>query len=116
MNRIIVGPHALVKNDFIGPLGSSYVFHIFSAEPKEIPNYLAVIAPFDGYTWAFVVASVISAFLALVAIDIAFSNWTKTSRRRILHQSDQTHSLKHTRISDTKVYFLQVSLLLSEQS
>ena len=88
MNRIIVGPKAFMKNDFIAPLGSAYVFRILSAEPKEIPNYLTILTPFDGFTWASMVASIIMAFVALVVIDIAFANWTKTSKRGIILHSN----------------------------
>ena len=88
MNRIIVGPLASKKNDFIAPLGSAYVLRILSAEPKEIPNYLTIVTPFDDLTWAFLVASIIAAFFTLVVIDIAFASWTKTSKRGILLQSN----------------------------
>ena len=88
MNRIIVGPLGSSKNDFIAPLGSAYVFRILSAEPKEIPNYLTIVAPFDRLTWALLVASILAAFIALVVIDIAFAKWTKTSTRGILLQSN----------------------------
>ena len=83
----MIGKPFFVKNDFIGPLGSEYVWRIQSATPTEIANYLTLITPFDDLTWAFLISSALSAFVTLMIIDHAFAHWTNSSKKGILHES-----------------------------
>ena len=82
-------PYNMMYNEFefIGPLGSPYVYHLLSKSPREIQNNLTLIKPFDEYVWAFLAVSVISVAIALVSIDTAFASWSNTSKKGILLQS-----------------------------
>ena len=72
-------------NNYLGYVGS-YDFQFMSAPPKEIQNYLTLINPLDGYTWAFLLASVVSVTITLIMIDAKYANWFDASRNDIIHQ------------------------------
>ena len=86
----MIGKQFFVENDFIGPLGSEYVWRIQSATPKQIANYLTLISPFDDLTWVFLISSAVFAFITLMIIDHAFADWTNSSKTGILHESTVT--------------------------
>ena len=73
-------------NDFLGPVGT-YNFRFLSATPKKIHNYLTLVNPFDGYVWAFLIASVLAITITLIIIDTAYTSWTSSSKKDIIHQS-----------------------------
>ena len=73
-------------NDFLGPVGT-HNFRFMSATPKEIQNYLTLINPYDGYIWAFLLASVVTVAITLIIIDTVYASWTNTSKKDIIHQS-----------------------------
>ena len=64
------------KNDYIGPVGS-YDFHFISGAPAERNKYLALVRPFDLYTWAFIIASVAAVTVSLIVIEKLQAKWTK---------------------------------------
>ena len=73
-------------NDFLGPVGT-YNFRFLSATPKKIQNYLTLINPFDGYIWAFLLASVLAVTITLIIIDTVYTSWTTASKKDIIYQS-----------------------------
>ena len=87
MTRAVLGRHIFLRNDFIQPLGSSYNFRLISSKPEEATNFLTTINPFDGYTWAFVLVSVVAVALALIIIDKTYAKWSNVSTDGILHKS-----------------------------
>ena len=87
MTRAVYGRHVFLHNDFIQPLGSSYNFRIISSKPEEATNFLTTINPFDGYTWASVLVSVVAVALALIIIDKTYAKWSNVSTDEIVHKS-----------------------------
>ena len=75
-----------LKNDYIGPTGAIN-FRFLSSTPQQIPNYLTLVNPFDGYIWAFLLASVMAVIFSLIIIDTNYAEWTKTSKKDIIYQS-----------------------------
>ena len=78
------------RNNYLRPIGS-YDFHFLSAPPKEIQNHLILINPLDGYTWAFLLASVVAIAITLILIDKKYASWFGTSADGINHQSKKRH-------------------------
>ena len=87
MTRAVYGRHVFLHNAFIQPLGSSYNFRIISSKPEEATNFLTTINPFDGYTWASVLVSVVAVALALIIIDKTYAKWSNVSTDEIVHKS-----------------------------
>ena len=75
-----------LKNDYIGPTGAVNL-RFLSSTPQQIPNYLTLINPYDGYIWAFLLASVVAVIFSLIIIDTNYADWTKTSKKDIIYQS-----------------------------
>ena len=73
-------------NNYLRYVGS-FDFHFLSAPQKEIQNYLTLINPLDGYTWAFLLASVVAVTITLIMIDTNYAHWFETSENDIIHQS-----------------------------
>ena len=84
LTRSVYG--ATVYNDYLRPVGA-YNFRFLSATPEEIQNYLTLITPFDGYIWAFLLASVVAVTITLIIIDTVYASYTNTSKKDIIHQS-----------------------------
>ena len=83
-------------NDYFNPV-DIYDFRFTSARPVEIQNYLMLVNPFDGYTWAFLLASTIIVAITILIIDTAYANWTKEtniSKKNILYQSKHEYQDK----------------------
>ena len=87
MTRAVHRRHIFLRNDFIQPLGGSYNFRLISSTPEEATNFLTTISPFDGYTWAFVLVSVVAVALALIIIDKTYAKWSNESTDGIVHKS-----------------------------
>ena len=87
MARAVYGMHVFLHNDFIQPLGSSFNFRLVSSKPEEATNFFTTINPFDGYTWAFVLVSVVAVALALIIIDKTYAKWSNVSTDEIVHKS-----------------------------
>ena len=64
------------SNDFIWPIGS-YDFHFISGVPPERNEYLTLVLPYDSFTWAFIIASLVGVTITLILIDKLQANWTK---------------------------------------
>ena len=65
-----------VYNDYLRPVGRTAARFV-SATPEKIQNYLTLINPFDGYVWAFLLASVVTVTITLIIIDTVYASWTK---------------------------------------
>ena len=87
MTRAVLGIHIFLQNDFIQPLGGSYNFRLISSKPEEATNFLTTINPFDGYTWAAVLFSVIAVAFTLIIIDKTYAKWSNLSTDEIFHKS-----------------------------
>ena len=74
--------------DYLGTgyLGTMEIYP-FSANMKEIQNYLMNIQPFDKYIWIFLGISVLSVTLAVVTIDLCFASWERLPTKDIVYQS-----------------------------
>ena len=75
-----------MHNDYLRPVGA-FNLRFLSATPEQIQNYLTLITPFDGYIWAFLLASLVSITITLIIIDTMYASWTHTSKKDIIHQS-----------------------------
>ena len=75
-----------LKNDFVGPTGV-FNFRFLSSSPQQIPNYWTLVNPYDGFVWAFLLASVVAVIFSLIIIDTFYADWTKTSKKDIIYQS-----------------------------
>ena len=76
-------------NDYFNSV-DIYDFRFTSARPGEIQNYLMLVNPFDGYTWAFILASTITVATTITIIDTAYANWTKKTnitKKDVVYQS-----------------------------
>ena len=71
------------KNDFIGPIGS-YNFHFVSGAPPIRNKYITLIIPFDSYTWAFIITSLVGVTVSLLIMDKLQSSWTSQSSNDIV--------------------------------
>ena len=87
MTRAVHRRDIFLRNDFIQPLGSSYNIRIFSSKPEEATNFLTTINPFDGFTWAAVLFSVIAVAFTLIIIDKTYAKWSNESTDGIVHKS-----------------------------
>lgn len=72
MVKLSYAPHRYLKNDYIGPIGS-YDIHFLSGVPPERKEYLTLILPFDSFTWALIMASVIGVFATLILTNVICS-------------------------------------------
>ena len=57
-----------LKNQFIGPVGS-YDLYFVSGAPPERKDFYTFIMPFDSYTWAFTLTSVVGVCIVWIIID-----------------------------------------------
>ena len=96
-------------NDYLRPVGA-YNFRFLSAIPKRIQNYLTLINPFDGYTWAFLLASVVAVTITLIIIDTMYASLTNTSKKDIIYQS-KYNRLKFCCFNNQSMFF-QASLFV----
>ena len=85
-----------LKNDFVGPTGAMN-FRFLSSSPQQIPNYLTLVNPYDGFVWAFLLASVVAVIFSLIIIDTFYADWTKTSKKDIIYQSKYWYLLVFSR-------------------
>ena len=65
-----------LRNDFIGPIGS-YNIHFLSGAPPIRNKYITLTRPFDSYTWAFIIASLVAVTVSLLLMDKMQSIWTR---------------------------------------
>ena len=86
LTRSVYRQGIAVYNDYLRPVGA-FNFRFLSAIPEEIQNYLTLITPFDGYLWAFLLASVVAVTITLIIIDTVYASWTNTSKKDIIYQS-----------------------------
>ena len=86
LTRSVYRQGVTVYNDYLRPV-EDWNFRFVSAIPEEIQNYLTLITPFDGYLWAFLLASVVAVTITLIIIDTVYASWTNTSKKDIIHQS-----------------------------
>ena len=63
-------------NDFIGPIGQ-YDLGFLSPAPPERDEYLTLVTPFDLYSWAFIMASLVGVTVSLILIEKVQAIWTK---------------------------------------
>ena len=75
-----------ILRSYLGYTGGTHLY-IVSAPPQKALDYATVIRPFDEYTWASVVTSVVAVMVALIAIDKIAIKWTHRSTVNLLHQS-----------------------------
>ena len=68
--------HRYLQNDYICPIGS-YKFHFLSGAPPERNEYLTLVYPFDSYTWALIIASLVGVTVSLILIDNLLVGLTK---------------------------------------
>ena len=76
LTRSVYRQGVTVYNDYLRPVGA-YNYRFVSATPEKIQNYLTLINPFDGYVWAFLLASVVTVTITLIIIDTVYASWTK---------------------------------------
>ena len=86
LTRSVYRQEVMMYNDYLRPVGA-YNFRFASATPEKIKNYLTLITPFDGYIWAFLLASLVLITITLIIIDTMYASWTNTSKKDIIHQS-----------------------------
>ena len=72
MVRLSYAPHRYLKSDYIWPVGS-YDFHVLSGAPPERKKYLMLILPFDSFTWAFIIGSVVGVSAILILTNVIWS-------------------------------------------
>ena len=87
LTRATIGRHNFRLNDMIQPLGDAWNFRLISARHEEATNFLTTINPFDGYTWAFTLFSVVAVAFALIMIDKTYEKWANVSPDEIVHKS-----------------------------
>ena len=87
LTRASLGRHNFLRNDMIQPLGHAYNFHLVSSKQEEATNFLTTINPFDGYTWAFTLASIVAITFALIMIDKMYEKWANVSTNEVVHKS-----------------------------
>ena len=87
LTRAACGRHNFLRNDMIHPLGHAYNFHLVSSKQEEATNFLTTINPFDGYTWAFSLLSIVAVAFALITIDKTYEKWGKVPSDEIVHKS-----------------------------
>ena len=75
-----------LRNDFIGPVGS-YDIHFRSGAPPERKEHFTLIMPFDSYTWALIVASVVGVSISLILIDKMHMTWSNEPSRDTIFKS-----------------------------
>ena len=73
-------PTLNIGNDYIGPVGS-FDFYLLSAAPQKTPKYYSFITVFDPSVWAFILASLVSVTIALIAIDNIHGRWSGASSK-----------------------------------
>ena len=71
----------------IQPLGNAYNFRLISSKTEEATNFLTTINPFDGYTWAFTLISVVAVAFALIMIDKTYEKWANVATDEVVHKS-----------------------------
>ena len=87
LTRAACGKHNFLLNDMIQPLGNAWNFRLISSKTEEATNFLTTINPFDGYTWAFTLFSVVAVAFALIMIDKTYEKWANVSPDEIVHKS-----------------------------
>ena len=79
-------PRQILKNEFIGPVGS-YDLHFISGAPPERKDYLTFIMPFDSYTWAFTLTSVVGVSIVWIIIDKIHTTLSHESSKESIFKS-----------------------------
>ena len=77
-------PDIYLLNDFID--FGNYNFRIISAIPEKALTYTTMLQPFDTYIWTFIVISVLSVLITMVAIEETWGTWMETTMRASIHQ------------------------------
>ena len=75
-----------IKNNFIGPVSSQDMYFVTGA-PPERQDYLTFIMPFDFYTWASTLASVVGVSIALILIDKIERTWSQEPSKYSIFRS-----------------------------
>ena len=105
-----------LKNDYVGPIGAINL-RFLSSSPQQIQNYLTLVNPFDGFVWAFLLASVVAVISSLIIIDTFYADWTKTSKKDIIYQSIYIlvfkRNLGHMKLFFSGI-FITIGLIIEE--
>ena len=72
-------------NDFLFHIGN-YHYRIISAIPEKALTYTTMLKPFDIYIWVFIVVSVLSVLLIMMAIEETWGTWMGTTGKTSIHQ------------------------------
>ena len=75
-----------LKNNIIGPVGSLDMYFITGA-PPERQEYLTFIMPFDYYTWASTLASVVGVSIVLILNDKIERTWSQEPPKKSIFMS-----------------------------
>ena len=74
------------KNNIIGPVSSQEMYFLTGA-PPERQGYLTFIMPFDFYTWALTLASVVGVSIALILNDKIVRTWSQEPSKKSIFMS-----------------------------
>ena len=86
MVRFVYSWQAYLKNDFIGPI-EPFDVHLVSGVPPERNEYLALLRPFDSYTWIFTLVSFMAVCISLILIEKLQTTWSKEYPKDCTFQS-----------------------------
>ena len=86
MVRFVYSWQAYLKNDFIGPI-EPFDVHLVSGVPPERNEYLALLRPFDSYTWIFTIVSFMGVCISLIFIEKLQATWSKEYPKDCTFQS-----------------------------
>ena len=75
-----------LKNNIIGPVSSRDMYFITGA-PPERQDYLTFVMPFDFYTWALTIASVVGVSIALILNDKIEKTWSQEPSKKSIFMS-----------------------------
>ena len=84
--KIAYASQTFLQNDFIGPIGS-YDFQFITGAPRERNEYFTIFIPFDLYTWALIITSLVLVSISLIAIDKLQASWTRQPSNDAVFQS-----------------------------
>ena len=68
----------------------SYDFGIISAIPEKSLNYATMLTAYDVYTWIFIMISVFTVTITLVAIEKVSALWLGYSNSTSIHQCNMS--------------------------
>ena len=75
------------QSDFLGPVGS-YEFHVMTGAPQERNDFLKIIRPFDNYSWACILVSLVLVYLSLVLTNKVYAaTWSSSDMQETPYQS-----------------------------